>query len=64
MAYAARALGAKAVIVMPENAPRVKKEATRALGAEIVTWGRLRTERKLKAEELVGRVWLRDDSAV
>ena len=42
VAYAARALGAKAVIVMPENAPEVKKEATRALGAEIVRWGRLR----------------------
>src|SRR5215467_7201183 len=30
VAYAARALGAKAVIVMPENAPRVKREATAA----------------------------------
>src|SRR5215472_15478454 len=28
VAYAARALGAKAVIVMPENAPRVKRGAT------------------------------------
>jgi threonine dehydratase len=53
VAYAARALGAKAVIVMPENAPRVKREATKALGAEIVTVGPASTERKLKAEELV-----------
>jgi len=53
VAYAARALGAKAVIVMPENAPRVKCEATAALGAEIVTVGPASTERKLKAEELV-----------
>src|SRR5215469_9581010 len=53
VAYAARALGAKAVIVMPENAPRVKREATVALGAEIVTVGPASTERKLKAEELV-----------
>jgi threonine dehydratase len=53
VAYAARALGAKAVIVMPENAPRVKREATAALGAEIVTVGPASTERKLKAEELV-----------
>src|ERR1700761_2738702 len=53
VAYAARALGAKAVIVMPENAPRVKREATAALGAEIVTVGAASTERKLKAEELV-----------
>ena len=52
VAYAARALGAKAVIVMPENAPLVKREATAALGAEIVTVGAASTERKLKAEEL------------
>src|ERR1700760_1751380 len=53
VAYAARALGAKAVIVMPENAPRVKREATAALGAEIVTVGPASMERRLKAEELV-----------
>jgi threonine dehydratase len=53
VAYAARALGAKAVIVMPENAPRVKREATAALGAEIVTVGPASTERRLRAEELV-----------
>src|SRR5580658_5631840 len=53
VAYAARALGAKAVIVMPENAPAVKIEATAALGAEIVLVGPASTERKLKAEELV-----------
>ena len=53
VAHAARALGAKAVIVMPENAPRIKREATAALGAEIVTVGPASTERKRKAEELV-----------
>jgi threo-3-hydroxy-L-aspartate ammonia-lyase len=53
VAYAARALGAKAVIVMPENAPRVKREATEALGAEVVTVGPASTERKTKAEQLV-----------
>ena len=52
VAYAARALGAKAVIVMPENAPHVKRAATAALGAEIVTVGPASTERKHKAEEL------------
>lgn len=52
VAYAARALGAKAVIVMPSNAPEVKKQATVALGAEIVTVGPSSSERKLKAEEL------------
>jgi threonine dehydratase len=53
VAYAARALGAKAVIVMPENTPTVKRDATVALGAEIVLVGPASIERKLKAEELV-----------
>src|SRR5215470_3573849 len=35
VAYAARALGVKAVIVMPGNAPPNKLESTAALGAEI-----------------------------
>jgi len=52
VAYAARALGTKAVIVMPDNAPPVKMEATKALGAEIVLVGSASSERKLKAEEL------------
>jgi len=52
VAFSARALGAKAVIVMPANSPQVKMDATRAFGAEIVTVGPASTERKLKAEEL------------
>jgi threo-3-hydroxy-L-aspartate ammonia-lyase len=52
VAYAARALGAKAVIVMPENAPAVKIEATKALGAEIVLVGPASSERMAKALEL------------
>jgi threonine dehydratase len=52
VAYAARALGIKAVIVMPSNAPQVKVKATRALGAEIVTVGPGSAERKARAEEL------------
>jgi threonine dehydratase len=55
VAYAARALGVKAVIVMPENAPAIKREATAALGAEIVFVGPGSTERQLKAEELAAR---------
>ena len=55
VAYAARALGAKAVIVMPSNAPAVKKAATKALGAEIVEVGPASSERRLKAEELVAK---------
>src|SRR5579872_2409857 len=52
VAYAARALGAKAVIVMPSNAPEVKKRATAAFGAEIVEVGPASSDRKQKAEEL------------
>ena len=52
VAYAARALGVKAVIVMPENAPEVKRRATEALGAEIVSVGPASAERKQKAEAL------------
>jgi len=36
VAYAARLLGVRAVIVIPDAAPAVKVEATRALGAEII----------------------------
>jgi threonine dehydratase len=52
VAYAARALNVKAVIVMPNNAPAIKREATAGLGAEIVLVGPGSIERQLKAEEL------------
>ena len=52
VAYAARALHVKATIVMPSTAPKVKMEATRALGAEIVMVGPAGNERIAKAEEL------------
>jgi threonine dehydratase len=52
-AYAARAVGAKAVIVMPSNAPAIKRAATLALGAEVVDVGVASSERLAKADELV-----------
>jgi threonine dehydratase len=55
VAYAARVVGAKAIIVMPANAPQVKVRATTALGAEIVTVGPSSAERKQKALELAGQ---------
>jgi len=55
VAYAARALGVKAVIVMPKNAPAIKREATAAMGAEIVLVGPGSEERKNKAEELAAK---------
>jgi threonine dehydratase len=52
VAYAARALGVKAVIVMPNNAPAIKRLATAALGADIVLVGPGSDERKTRAEAL------------
>jgi len=40
VAIAAKHVGARATIVMPEDAPRAKMEATRAHGATIVTYDR------------------------
>jgi threonine dehydratase len=45
----------KAVIVMPNNAPTIKREATEALGAEIILVGPGSLERQLKAEELAAQ---------
>ena len=52
VAFAARALGVKATIVMPKTAPRVKLDATRTLGAEVVLVGPASEDRIKKAEEL------------
>ena len=52
VAYAARALGVKAVIVMPANAQQIKIDSTRALGAEVVFVGPASSERKARAEDL------------
>ncbi len=53
VAYAARLVGAKAVIVMPSNAPAIKRAGTLALGAEVVDVGLASTERLAKSDELV-----------
>ena len=55
VAYAARALGAKAVVVMPNNAPAIKREAAASMGAEIVLVGPSSLERQTKAEELAAQ---------
>jgi len=51
-AIAARHLGAQATIVMPEDAPRSKMEATRSYGARIVTYNRFTDSR----EQIAGRI--------
>jgi threonine dehydratase len=52
VAYAARSLGVRAIIVMPSNAPKNKLDATAALGAEIIMVGPASEERRLRAEQL------------
>jgi threonine dehydratase len=52
VAYAARAFGIPAVIVMPSNAPKIKRQATTALGAQIVDVGPASSERRERAEAL------------
>ena len=55
VAYSARALGVKAVVVMPRTAPALKREATASMGAELVLVGPGSDERKIKAEELAAQ---------
>ena len=52
VARAARLLGSHAVIVMPSDAPAVKRRRVEADGAEVVTVGPASSEREAKAEEL------------
>jgi threonine dehydratase len=52
VARAARLLGVPAVIVMPENAPAVKRARVLADGAEVVTVGNASAERQAVAERL------------
>mgnify|MGYP005984723471 CR=1 FL=1 len=52
VAWAAKRLGIPAVIVMPADAPKVKLEATLALGAEVVRYDRRTESREKIAEQL------------
>lgn len=52
VALAARELGTTAVILMPEDAPRSKLEATLGYGAEVVTYDRYKQERTALGEDL------------
>ncbi|GGS67547.1 threo-3-hydroxy-L-aspartate ammonia-lyase [Streptomyces griseoviridis] len=51
-ALAARELGTHAVILMPEDAPRAKREATAGYGARIVTYDRYTEDRTALGEAL------------
>ncbi|TDE54006.1 threo-3-hydroxy-L-aspartate ammonia-lyase [Nonomuraea mesophila] len=52
VALAARALGTTAVILMPEDAPSSKLEATAGYGADVVTYDRYTGDRAALTEEL------------
>lgn len=52
VAWAAKRLGIPAVIVMPADAPRVKRDATLAMGAEIVSYDRMTESREKIAAHL------------
>ena len=55
LALAAKLLGVKAVVVMPENAPPVKVAATKGYGAEIVFCGSHPTDREKTVAPLIER---------
>lgn len=53
VSYMARMLGTKAVIVMPENAPKTKVAGAKGYGAEVVLCGFTGEDRDRKCEELI-----------
>lgn len=55
VAYAARRLGLRAVIVMPETAPPTKVAGVKKWGGEVVFAGTTSEDRRAKAEELIAR---------
>lgn len=54
VALAARMVGTTAVICMPDDAPRLKLEATRGYGAEVVRYDRQRDDREAIARRIAG----------
>jgi len=55
IALAARSAEVKATIVMPSNAPEVKKEAVKGYGGEIVLCGNTALDREKATEEIVAK---------
>lgn len=55
VAYMASRLGAKATIVMPENAPKAKVEGAKGYGATVVLCGFTGEDRDLKCNELIDK---------
>lgn len=59
VAIAAREVGAKATLVMPEDAPKLKMAATRAQGPTVITYDRFKDDR-----EAIGRKIAEESGAV
>ncbi len=55
VALAGKLLGVKAVIVMPDDAPAVKLDATRGYGAEVVIYNRATQNREQLAQDLADK---------
>src|SRR6476620_8000950 len=53
VAFSARKLGLRAVIVMPQTTPRIKVDAVRAMGAEVVLAGDSYGDAKTHCDMLV-----------
>ena len=58
VAYSARHLGLRAVIVMPKTTPEIKVEAVRSMGAEVVLAGDSYSEAKAHCDGLVAETGL------
>ena len=55
VAYAAKQFGVRAVVTMPETAPKVKVDGVKKWGGEVVFAGRTSEDRRLKAEEIAAQ---------
>src|SRR4029079_13590907 len=55
VAAAAKLLNMPAVIVMPSDAPRPKRERTTAFGAEVVLYDREKEDREAIARDIAGK---------
>ena len=55
VAAACAAVGARARVLMPADAPRIKADATRAWGAEVIAYDRATEDREALAADLIAR---------
>jgi len=53
LSLAAKMAGVKAVVVMPENAPKIKVAATKGYGAEVIFCGNKSTDREETSNKLI-----------